>query len=75
MARPKPPCSPDCAERSATCHGQCERYSVYEQGMRQFYAEKDQKARGMPSNARMLKNLDRQAKKGKKGSGSTWRGE
>lgn len=75
MVRPKHPCLPGCTERSATCHGTCERYSVYEQAMKQFYAEKDQIARGRRSNITILKNIDRQARRGKKGSSSIWGGE
>lgn len=75
MVRPKCPCTRDCAERTAVCHGTCERYLKYEQQMRLFYAEKREIARGLRSNARILKNIDRQAKQGRRGSSPLWRGE
>lgn len=25
----KPPCKPECKDRSPTCHGNCERYKLY----------------------------------------------
>ena len=38
----KGPCPPDCAERSATCHGGCEKYQAFVVKQQASYARRRQ---------------------------------
>lgn len=75
MVRPKHPCVQTCPDRTATCHGQCDRYSVYEAKMKAYYAEREEMARGRRPTDQIKKMIDRQARQGKRGFCSTWKGE
>lgn len=73
--KPKCPCSKGCENRTATCHGQCEPYTDYEQKMRIFYQEKLEIGRGLRCRDNMLKAMDKNARYGRKGTYPTWEGE
>lgn len=75
MIRPKCPCVKDCPNRTATCHGQCERYSVYEIKMKRFYDEKNEVYLGLRPNNKIIDMMDRKAKDRRKGYFSVWKGE
>lgn len=44
MAGVKQPCPRDCPERSAECHGQCERYKAYQAEKMKQYEQNAQNA-------------------------------
>ena len=35
VSKVKNPCTPDCSERSGTCHGECERYAKYAKALKE----------------------------------------
>lgn len=47
MLKPQPPippnpCKPDCPERSATCHGSCQRYLIRWKALKDAYEAADE---------------------------------
>ena len=62
IARPKCPCTQTCQERNAECHSKCERYSVYEKEMRNFYEQRAIMALSHKPVDIIRKNIDRKAK-------------
>lgn len=76
MVRPKHPCKRDCPERNAECHGKCGRWQEYEAKKLQFYEEKYKACNlNVRPYDQILKNLDRMAMSGKRGTYSTVRGD